>query len=88
MFKGEAYDLEACSFVIQKYIERPLLIQERKFDVRVWALLTQKMELYFFRKGYIRLSGEPYSLDSSLSNPFVHFTNNAIQQHSAHYGQF
>jgi hypothetical protein len=35
--------------VIQKYIEKPFLIEGRKFDIRVWALLSQKMELFFFK---------------------------------------
>lgn len=28
------------TFIIQKYIERPLLIHRRKFDIRVWVCLT------------------------------------------------
>jgi hypothetical protein len=33
--------LRVLSFVVQKYIESPMLINERKFDIRVWAMLTQ-----------------------------------------------
>lgn len=28
------------TFIIQKYIEKPLLIHNRKFDIRVWVCLT------------------------------------------------
>ena len=37
------------TFVIQKYIEDTLLIHKRKFDVRVWVLVTHEMQLYFFK---------------------------------------
>ncbi|KAL4443142.1 hypothetical protein ABPG74_002209 [Tetrahymena malaccensis] len=83
------YILKASQFVIQKYIEKPLLINKRKFDIRVWALVTQNLDVYFFREGYMRLSSSEFSTDErQLDNLFIHLTNNAIQKYSDNYGQF
>lgn len=65
------------TFIIQKYIERPLLINNRKFDIRVWALVTHDLDLYLFREGYLRLSGYEYQVND-ISNEYAHLTNNAI----------
>jgi len=37
-------------YIIQKYIERPLLYKQRKFDIRVWVLLvnTNPIVAYIF----------------------------------------
>ncbi len=75
------------SFIIQKYIECPLLVRGRKFDIRMWALVTQEMDAYLFKEGYIRTSSEEYRLDD-VDNRFVHLTNNAVQQFAKNYGQF
>lgn len=67
------------AFIIQKYIERPLLIHKRKFDIRVWVLLTHDSDLFFFPEGYLRMSGSPYGIDlKNVDDAFVHLTNNAV----------
>ncbi|CAD8135286.1 unnamed protein product [Paramecium octaurelia] len=78
--------IKSQSFVIQKYIERPALINKRKFDIRVWGLVTQELDAYFFQEGYIRTSSEDFTYN--IENTFVHLTNNAIQKYSKNYGEF
>jgi len=77
------------SFIIQKYIEKPLLINNRKFDIRVWVLFTSELDCYFFKEGYLRTSSTEYKIDlENVDDKFVHLTNNAIQKYSDKYGSF
>jgi len=71
-------------WVIQKYIERPLLYKGRKFDIRMWAVMNWKGEFHYYKHGYIRTSSDTYSLNSKLSH--VHLTNNCLQKHGDKYG--
>eukprot|EP00826_Nyctotherus_ovalis_P045450 TRINITY_DN5036_c0_g1_i27.p1 TRINITY_DN5036_c0_g1~~TRINITY_DN5036_c0_g1_i27.p1 ORF type:complete len:387 (+),score=98.58 TRINITY_DN5036_c0_g1_i27:377-1537(+) len=73
-------------WVVQKYIEKPLLYEGRKFDIRMWAVMTCKGEFYFYKHGYIRTSSDFYSLDSKTN--YVHLTNNCLQQFGDKYGAF
>jgi len=72
-------------WVVQKYIEKPLLYKGRKFDLRVWAAVNHMNEVYFYKKGYVRLSSENYDMDNH--NNYVHLTNNCLQQNGSKYGE-
>jgi hypothetical protein len=66
-------------FVLQKYVERPMLIHKRKFDIRMWILVTHTLDVYIFPEGYIRTSSKEFTTNAqSIEDPFVHLTNNAI----------
>ncbi|KRX00256.1 hypothetical protein PPERSA_10755 [Pseudocohnilembus persalinus] len=83
--QGKGHVLKENCFVIQKYLERPFCINQRKFDIRVWSLVTQNYDVYVFQEGYLRTSSEKYDLEN-IENPFIHLTNNAVQKYSKNYG--
>ena len=49
-------------WVAQKYIERPLIIIGKKFDIRVWVLVTsvEPLTIWMFIKPYLRFTSEDY----------------------------
>ena len=69
--------------MIQKYIANPLLIEKRKFDLRVFGVAslvgttTREFRGYFYKDGYLRTSSREFSI-SDLNNRYVHLTNDAI----------
>lgn len=77
------------AFVVQKYLERPLLINNRKFDIRLWVLVTHDNKVFLFKEGYIRTSSFEYDASpESIDKPFIHLTNNAVQRFNDSYGAF
>ena len=50
------------NFIIQKYVENPLIIDNRKFDIRVWVLVDHQKNYYLFKEGYLRFTSYKYQL--------------------------
>lgn len=82
--------------IIQRYIENPYLVHRRKFDIRVFALLSyvsnfEKAEGilrgWYYEEGYIRTSCKEFTMNQG-DNPYIHLTNDAIQKQSQDYGKF
>ncbi len=70
-------------------MESPMLINQRKFDIRVWVLFSMDARVYLFKEGYLRLTSAAYNLTpESIARPEIHLTNNAVQKNFEDYGKF
>jgi tubulin polyglutamylase TTLL1/tubulin monoglycylase TTLL3/8 len=78
------------SYILQKYIEKPLLFHKRKFDIRCYSLMSSLNGVlvgYFYLDGYLRTASSEYSTKDT-QNLFVHLTNDAVQKNCLEYGKF
>lgn len=68
------------TFIVQKYIEKPALYNQRKFDIRCFAMLTLvngRLKGYTYDNGYLRTSSRTF-VNDDLSNKLIHLTNDAV----------
>ncbi|XP_055599677.1 polyglutamylase complex subunit TTLL1 isoform X2 [Uranotaenia lowii] len=76
------------SYVISRYIENPLLIGGKKFDLRLYVLVTsfRPLKAYLFRLGFCRFCTVKYDTSvTELDNMYVHLTNVSVQKHGGEY---
>lgn len=81
---------EAEPYVVQKYLSDPLLIGGKKFDLRLYVLVTSynPLVVYMYRSGFARFSHTRFSMNSdNLSNALMHLTNVAVQKHCDQYDE-
>ena len=81
----ESHD-DSNQIIVQKYIENPLIILGRKFDIRQWVLVTNlnPLTIWIWEEPYLRFSAEDYNIND-MSNLYSHLTNNSIAKHSEHF---
>ena len=72
--------------VVQKYIERPLLYFGRKFDIRIWVLLTHDFKVYMFNEGHLKCCSVKYDLN--IDDNFSHLTNYSFQKYNNNFGKY
>jgi hypothetical protein len=76
---------EKWKLLVQKYIERPLLLEGRKCDVRLWVVVTSwnPAVVWAWKEPYLRLATRPFTLDPALvTDNLIHLTNRAVQKKS------
>tara|TARA_B100000795_G_scaffold214969_1_gene168783 strand:- start:75 stop:1499 length:1425 start_codon:yes stop_codon:yes gene_type:complete len=77
------------AFVVQKYIERPLLLGDtgRKFDIRQFVLVTHDYQVWMYRDSYVRTCTDAYE-PGNTSDLGMHLTNDYVQKTLPSFGQF
>jgi len=71
------------SVVVSRYVEKPLLIQGLKFDLRIYVLVTSfsPLRAYIYREGLTRFASKPYSTEEEhLADVYRHLTNYSINK--------
>ncbi|XP_060719193.1 tubulin polyglutamylase TTLL11 isoform X2 [Tachysurus vachellii] len=75
--------------VVQEYIQKPLLIDKLKFDIRLYVLVRSlyPLEIYIAKEGLSRFCTEPYQepCQKNLSHVFMHLTNYSLNIHSENF---
>lgn len=64
------------------YIQNPFLINNLKFDLRIYVLVTSinPLKIYIYEEGLTRFATEPYNIDKNDLNVFTHLTNFSINK--------
>jgi tubulin monoglycylase TTLL3/8 len=76
-------------WVAMKYIENPMIISNRKFDIRQWVLVTSwnPLTIWFWNKPYLRFPAVDYD-PKNMNDRFVHLTNNSVAKYAKNGTEF
>uniref|UniRef100_UPI00398F473B tubulin polyglutamylase TTLL5 isoform X2 n=1 Tax=Pristiophorus japonicus TaxID=55135 RepID=UPI00398F473B len=76
------------SILVSRYIRSPLLIDDFKFDVRLYVLVTSydPLVVYLYEEGLTRFATVKYDRGTrNIKNQFMHLTNYSINKKSSDY---
>lgn len=76
------------NYLLTKYIKNINLINNKKYDLRLYVLITglKPLRIYFYNDGLVRLASRNYTLNpKNIRNKYIHLTNVAINKHNIHF---
>jgi len=74
--------------VVQRYVARPYLINQTKFDLRLYVLVTSMnpLRIYLYDDGLVRFASNKYTNESNkVGDVYTHLTNYSINKNSSTY---
>ena len=82
----KAKELNASQYLISKYLDKPHLINEKKYDLRIYVLVTSftPLRIYLYYNGLVRFATENY-IKGDYQNVYIHLTNYSINKNNPKY---
>jgi hypothetical protein len=74
-------DIKLKSFLLNKYVTNLDLIHNKKYDLRLYILVTglKPLRIYFNQEGLIRIAAKKFTLNEEfIKNKYVHLTNTGV----------
>lgn len=72
-------------FLVSEYIKNPHLINDLKYDLRIYVLVSSydPLRIYMFDEGLTRFATHKYSTKvKEIKKRFIHLTNFSVNKHS------
>ena len=75
-------------FLISEYVAKPHLINDLKYDLRIYVCVTSfnPLRVYMFDEGLARFATEKYNTSiNQLSKRYVHLTNYSVNKNNKNF---
>ena len=78
--------LNTPQYLISKYIDKPHLLNNKKYDLRLYVLVASftPLRIYLYNNGLVRFATEDYT-KGDLDNVYIHLTNYSINKNNLKY---
>jgi tubulin polyglutamylase TTLL9 len=84
--KGEQQQSAPEPYLAQRYIDNPHLVGSKKYDLRIFVLVTSfsPLTVWLYRSGFARFCHHRFTM-KDVDNTFIHVTNTAVQKTNPKY---
>ena len=79
-------NLNIVQYLISRYIDKPHLINNKKYDLRIYVLVISfsPLRIYLYNNGLVRFATEDYK-KGDYENVYIHLTNYSINKNNLKY---
>ena len=82
----KSYDENEIPDLLSRYLDKPHIINNKKYDLRIYVLVTSfsPLRFYIYYNGLVRFATEDYQ-KGNFDNVYIHITNYSINKNNLNY---